>query len=138
MSEATNTPVPSSKWKLVRLVALLVVCGIGTYLIQRYLKANAHARCMDEAQAAVETYLREHPSLDSGEYQGMTGTGFDYPVFFSPAGFYLSAYRTVHCANGAWEVRIIVYPTGANSAISVAPEPNNARWYTVHHPRLTN
>jgi hypothetical protein len=73
--------------RIIRVTLTAVLClgaGVATLLIEHAIQTAEHARCVKEAQAAVEDHLREHPHPALGDFQSMSGAGFEYPPFMSP------------------------------------------------------
>jgi len=143
MSETAPAPRPSTPKKTLLLLggagAVCLLVGVGYFVISNYLKGKQHDRCVVEAQAAVEAYLKANPPERLGEFQGMSGESYQYPVFGSPGGFYLSAQRTARFAKGTWDVRIVVYPAmqakGDMPSVKHMSSPDNL--FNVEHPGLS-
>jgi hypothetical protein len=129
-----------------RFVAKRILIFVGTALVclalalatQSVLLGRQHARCVKEAQTAVEAYLRDHPNATLGEFQGMNGEGYGGPTPWSPAGFYLQAYRTARFTKGTWKLRILVCMPGYNGpdTLRVTPPKGQDSDFYVVHPGL--
>lgn len=126
---------------LAALLALVLcgLLGIGFVWLRQHERTLLEERVVAESATAVGNYVASvEPQL--GKFQASHGSGHEGPAPFSPAGFYLVAYRTLAFENGIREVRINVFPSDpARKQLQprVTPVNQPGREYSVEHPDLT-
>jgi hypothetical protein len=132
--------------KVVLVVAVLVLLGAGAFAIWWWSGREdpVEAQVVADAADTVAAYLVEQPHPKLGNFERLTGAGFDHTRYGTPETRALRANRLAHFTKGdsgtknTLELIILVVPAqdggGAGRAAVTATE-EDGRKFIVTHPK---
>jgi imidazolonepropionase-like amidohydrolase len=134
----------SSRLLILALALLLTGAAVVAFRTVRSVgkKAELHARCAAEGEAAVISFLKTggHGAFQThGTFAGLAGTGFSPPVWNTSGHFFLWMDRTASFSGGAVPIRIYVTEgrkTAPGATALGTPQVDAPGRISVSHPDL--
>ncbi len=132
---------------VVIVIGVLLLAGAIAFAVWwrwSYAQDPVEVQCVADAEAAAAAYLVKEPHPRLGNFDRLTGTGFDHTPFGNPAVRAVRAVRTAHFTNAdtgkaaMMDVTLLILPAGpgddaSKAALKMAEDQGGKLIFT--HPR---